>query len=142
MDLSPITHMSPESVLLSLDGSVDMGLHEYCFLCGTKNCEDPTAGDHIQARIESLLNSKLSECTVDFRTSCKEEGIQSPICIEVGFDGSWWQGNGHHRLTVALADAIPSIPVVFSFDGDCMHEDTTEHPNYPESDGYSFPQDC
>ena len=139
MEISPITYLHPETVLLSLDGSVDMGNYEYCFLCGSNSCENPEAGDHIQAQIESLLNSKLQECTKKFRKSCAK-GIKSPICIEVAQDGSWWQGNGHHRLIVALEDKHESIPVVFSFDGDYMHEETTENDRFPESDGVCRPK--
>jgi hypothetical protein len=131
MDLSPITYMSPEHLLLGLDGSVDMGNSEYCFLCGHNNCEDSEAGDHIQARIESLLNAKFKECDPVFEKSILRDGIQRPVCIEVDSEGKWWQGNGHHRLAVALNNYVPFIPVVFAFDGDYMHEHTTDSDQYP-----------
>lgn len=65
----------------------------------------------------------------DLCDSIMAEGFTTPICVFLDRDyyGNvhFSQGNGHHRLALAILLCLESIPVCFSFDGDYMHSDVT-----------------
>lgn len=61
-------------------------------------------------------------------------GFTTPICVyrteiwneAIQMDEEVFaQGNGHHRLCLAILLGLDWIPVLFSFDGDYMHSDVT-----------------
>lgn len=66
-----------------------------------------------------VLVRKMGECSDSFIENILSNGFAQPICVQVsgGWARGWMQGNGHHRLAVALAAMMDEIPVVFSTEG-------------------------
>ncbi len=75
--------------------------------------------------IASLMDEKLDDCGDWFIDEILDKGIQDPICIQIRSDG-WVMGNGHHRLSIAIAALIPLIPVLFAEKGGYMHSEITD----------------
>ncbi len=123
--VTPVTYMDPSQVLYALDGSVDED--DWCYPCeaGGWDPDGCTNDYHWQENLLELFMEKFDEVYEDFIESIATKGVRVPICIAVDQDGRWFQGNGHHRLIVAIMKNVERIPVVFSFDGDYMHKETT-----------------
>lgn len=107
-----VTNVSVEWILKNVEASID-GFTQ-CSQCGDTyscNCSIDTP---TEVNWEDMIESKFSECTEGFIDSVVAEGFRKPICL-YWRNERWGQGNGHHRLALAILLGMDEIPVVFSF---------------------------
>ena len=107
-----VTHVSVEWILKNVTSSVDgftfCADHGYSLWGCTPACD-------VQVDWESMIEEKFWDSDDEFLNDVLTNGIKKPICLRHREDG-WSQGNGHHRLAIAILSANDSVPVVFSFD--------------------------
>lgn len=122
-----VTNVSVEWILKNVNASIDGFTLCMCEDARYENeetgyCPDAVCKDGEQRMDwESMLNNKYWDFSDAFIESIMENGVKSPICI-VANDRGFMQGNGHHRLAMAIYLAMDTIPVVFSFTRDYMLE--------------------
>lgn len=127
MSTSPVTYVSREVLESRITKSVDLPC---CYIWGaTGECANHARN---WAR---LLTLKYCECEQAF-VDAVVANFSTPICVMVNKDGEWVHGNGHHRFAIAHFVGLDTVPVVFAFDGDYMHEEFTEDPDVYVSYGH------
>lgn len=78
-------------------------------LDGSADCKD-------MSQFDALLARKYDECSELYLLDVELMGIEWPICVLIEKDGSWFMGDGHHRLAVASRWNM-EVMVLFSTDG-------------------------
>lgn len=116
--IETVTHVSVEWILKNVTYSVD----------GFNRCADH---DYYGYRCDSdcssemdwqmMIEDKFWDTNLQMMLSIMESGIRNPICLRnYHASGRWEQGNGHHRLAMAILTGMESVPVVFSFEHEYM----------------------
>lgn len=113
--------VSVEWLLKNLEYSIDLGEMDFEYLLADKL--DWHIDESFGENCLSPYYSKLLDMILTL-------GFTKPICVylqeELGTGRTMFaQGNGHHRLAIAILLGLNEIPVVFSFDGEYMQSDIT-----------------
>lgn len=84
--------------------------------CSTDLRED--LGYTMDEHFGELLDQKYENCTEWYLTNLATLGVQEPLVVIVrSDDGKWQFDEGHHRLSWALRNRIPLVPVIFDDSG-------------------------
>ena len=114
MNMNPVQEVSVEWILKNVT--------EFFDGFDTTNCEDPRACNlygcscPVRPDWEDMVLSKGADTTNAFMESIMREGFRNPICLYRAGNG-WGQGNGHHRLAMAILLCLDTIPVIFDHSG-------------------------
>lgn len=88
----------------------------YAVDCSTDLRED--LGYTMDEHFGDLLDRKYENCTEWYLTNLATLGVQEPLVIIIRADDGRWQfDEGHHRLSWALRNHIPLVPVIFDDSG-------------------------
>ena len=92
-----------------------------------KNLTDSVDGVDIRGDLFDLFRMKATDSTFGYLIeSIIDNGFTTPICVQNYYPGRFSQGNGHHRLAVAILLCLDVIPVYFTDTGDYMCSHVTE----------------
>lgn len=110
-----VTNVSIEWILKNVNASVDG--YSVCNSKHGKHTWECSTECEWEVEWGDLVEYKFDDTDSDTLDSIMRHGIRNPICLQYGAHGvdRFRQGNGHHRLAIAIMLGLDSIPVVFSF---------------------------
>ena len=111
-----VTNVSVEWILKNVATSIDLGSR--CTQCGkgegycSHNVPEVDWEQMIWSKV--MWNGEVSGHYADMAQEFIDDGgMSDPLCLT--WTGEhWMQGNGHHRLSLAILLCMESVPVVFS----------------------------
>lgn len=119
----PVTHISSlaglhSQVVIQMVKPIDL---YYSLDCSTDlpDTFHETLGNwYMDRQFPELMDTKYENCSEWYLTNLTTLGVQEPIVVIIRRDnGRWQMDEGHHRLSWALRNHIPEIPVVFDDSG-------------------------